>query len=50
MCVCVCVQGAKITNVNLDGAKMKGADLTNAYYDIETCVEKGWLRGTKVHD
>ena len=41
------LQGATLTNCNFDGAKLKGADLTDANYDVETCVERGWL---KVYD
>ena len=40
----VAVQGATLTNCNLAGAKLKGADLTDANYDVEACVERGWLK------
>eukprot|EP00658_Telonema_sp_P-2_P013058 TRINITY_DN14958_c0_g2_i2.p1 TRINITY_DN14958_c0_g2~~TRINITY_DN14958_c0_g2_i2.p1 ORF type:complete len:365 (-),score=51.18 TRINITY_DN14958_c0_g2_i2:102-1196(-) len=42
------LQGATLTSCNLDGAKLRGTDLTGAVYDIETCVERGWLKGTVV--
>ena len=40
------LEAADLTQVNFEGAVLVGADLRGASYDVETCVKKGWLKGS----